>query len=160
MITQQMLRDRFDYADGKFTWRINFCRARPGDVAQGSICKDGYARIKIAQKTMLMHRAVFLYHNGYIPKYIDHIDGNRANNRIENLRPATQAQNNMNSRTRIDNRSSGRRGVTKHQRSGKWRVRCYIDGKEKSFGIYEDIELAELVAEEVRSLYYNEFARL
>jgi hypothetical protein len=87
---------------------------------------------------------------------IDHKDGNPANNRIENLRIASYEDNNRN---RKAPRTSGLgvKGVTVHSQSGKYRVRVPVGGKLRSFGCYDSLELAELVAREAREKYHGEF---
>jgi len=64
---------------------------------------------------------IFLYHHGYLPKFVDHIDGNKKNNRIENLREATKSQNAMNQKVSTRN-TSGIKGVMWHKRDKKWFV--------------------------------------
>ncbi len=76
----------------------------------GSMRKDGYMTTKVRGKELLMHRLVWALHNKYLPKFIDHIDGIRTNNKIENLREATKAGNNQNAKVRKDN-TSGVKGV-------------------------------------------------
>ena len=55
--------------------------------------RNGYKRVDISGKRYSIHCLVFEAFNGYCPRYIDHIDGNRANNNLENLRPVTQSEN-------------------------------------------------------------------
>lgn len=66
--------------------------------AKGSIDKDGYLIIKIKGKQYKAHQLVFAYHNGYFPKEIDHINRNRIDNRIENLKECTRKENILNSK--------------------------------------------------------------
>ena len=120
--------------------------------------KDGYIDIKINGKIYLAHRLIFLYHHGYLPKYIDHIDGNQLNNKVENLREATQQENCKNSKISKAN-TSGVKNVSFNKKSKKWQVSLSIDKKLKHIGFYDDLELAEFVAIEARNKYYKEFAR-
>jgi hypothetical protein len=158
-ITQERLKELFDYReDGIFVRKIATSnRVKAGDSA-GWVTKGGnYVGICVNGKKYLMHRMIFLYHHGYLPKYIDHIDGNGLNNRIENLREATHSQNLMNVPGRAGTKS-GIKNVYWHSKLHKWAVHVKIGEKVKYFGLYEDIELAELVATEVRNKYHKQFA--
>lgn len=120
------------------------------------INKSGYYVTTYKGKQILAHRLAWYLHYGVFPiGELDHINSNRADNRIVNLREVTRQQNMLN-RLKGTNNTSGIKGVSKFR--DKWIVRISINGKYKSFGIYEDIELAELVASEVRAKYHDEFA--
>ena len=105
-----------------------------------------------------MHRLIFLFHYGYLPKIIDHIDGNPLNNDIKNLRESTHIENCQNAKKRTTN-TSGCKNVSWHKPANKWAVRLSINQKKVFFGLFEDIELADLVAHEARDLYHGKFAR-
>ena len=114
-----------------------------------------YKTVNGVCNSMLVHRFAFLFMEGSIPDEVDHIDGNRLNNKWSNLRPVTRSQNNYNSKIRKDN-PAGVKGVT-IRKSGNYQVKVSINGKTKSFGAYKDLELAELIAQEVREKYHKEF---
>jgi hypothetical protein len=116
----------------------------------------GYEYVTYKRKHYAVHRVVFLLAHGWLPDCIDHIDGNPTNNSITNLRAATRLQNQFNRRINTKTKS-GVKNVTPHQ--GKWNVRFSIKGKTQHFGSYDDLELAELVAQEVRSILHKDFAR-
>lgn len=159
MITQQEALDLFDYRDGAL-----FYRQRPsqntlaGDKA-GYTDNNCYRKLSIKNKRYQEHRIIFLMHHGYLPDTIDHIDGNPANNRIENLREATQQQNCYNSGMHGRN-TSGERGVAWSKTWGKWQAYVNANKKRKFLGYFEDLELAALVASEARTLYHGNFARI
>ena len=71
----------------------------------------------------------------------DHENHDTLDNRDSNLRIATDRQNAMNRRNRIDNRS-GQKGVSFYARYGKWRARIMVDGKSKLLGYFDTFELA------------------
>jgi hypothetical protein len=148
MVTQKRLHELFVYKDGNLI--------RKGKIA-GTINSLGYRVICVDYKIYKAHRLVFLYHHGYFPKEIDHIDTDKLNNRIENLRAADSFINAMNRGT-MKNNTSGSKGVFWCKDHQKWRVAVRINKKLRSFGRFEDIELAELVAIEVRNKYHKEFA--
>jgi hypothetical protein len=95
-------------------------------------------------------------HHGFMPQEVDHIDADRHNNNIENLRAATPAQNQRNKPIQRNN-SSGYKNI--RYKNGKWVVELKVNGKAKYFGRFEDLELAALVAFEARDKYHGEFAR-
>jgi hypothetical protein len=98
----QRLHELFSYADGKLLWRVDRGRARVGTEA-GAVIPNGRLYVQVDGKKHLVHRVIWYLHHGSVPDFLDHIDGNPLNNRIENLRPATKAQNAMNRRIRSDN---------------------------------------------------------
>jgi hypothetical protein len=98
-----------------------------------------------------------LYHNGYLPELVDHIDGNKLNNRIENLREASKQENAQNQKIRLTN-SSGVKGVSWHRVNKKWKVALCKNYKPYYFGSYEDRELADLVAVEATDLLHKNFS--
>ena len=157
--TQECLNELFEYRDGNFYWKKRTSnRINIGDKA-GTLCDRGYIRVFVNGKGYKLHRLIFLMRYGYLPKIIDHIDGNTSNNKVENLREATQSQNLCNTKIRSDN-SSGIKNVCWHKYKKQWYVQVQINGKAKSFGCYQDIELAELVAIMAREKYHKEFARV
>jgi hypothetical protein len=95
-------------------------------------------------------------HNGV---EIDHIDGNRLNNRKSNLRFATSSQNKINRGPRKDN-TSGFKGVSLNKKLNKYGVRLMIDGKYKHLGLFNNKIEAAKVYNENALKYYGEFAWL
>lgn len=91
---------------------------------------------------------------------IDHINGNGLDNRRENLRAASQSQNNMNARKRRGKSSSQHKGVRWRPDKGKWHAYIVFDGKQRNLGLYNDeIEAAEAY-NAAASVYFGAFARL
>ena len=120
-----------------------------------SVGKKPYSKIRVNYKEYGVHVVIFALHHGYIPETVDHIDGNPLNNHIDNLRAATNQQNLWNQKRAS---SSGVKNVSFHKASGKWQVRIRSLKKRIFCGLFEDIELAELVAIEARNKYHGEFA--
>lgn len=157
-MNQELLHKLFDYKDGKLHWKESPSRnVKAGDVA-GSLDSRGYFKTRINGKYYRNHRLIFLYHHGFTPSVIDHIDGDISNNKITNLRAATNTQNQFNSKKRSDN-TSGVKGVLWSKRLQKWFVQIKVDGKQKYCGSYSSIEEAIRVAKEMRRQYHAEFAR-
>lgn len=151
------LHSLFDYSDGLLLWKKTGKGIR-GDKIAGNVRPDGYRSIRIEQKAYLAHRLIFLFHHGYMPKYIDHKDGDPTNNRIENLRESTHSQNMMNSKVNSVSRSKIK-NVRWNNSCSKWQVLIQVMGKQRHIGVYKDLELAELVAIEARNKYHGEFAK-
>lgn len=154
MLTQEEIRKLF-------TYREDGCLIRNRTGKEIIFSKDKhhrYYRIGIRGKTNFVHRIIFLYHHGYLPKGIDHIDGDRYNNRIENLREADQSQNSLN-RVSHKNNKSGCKNVYWQKNMNKWCVILTINRKRNTIGYFEDLELADLIASEYRAKYHGEFAR-
>ena len=145
----------YDYLDG-----LNiFCNTSDGWSKIPIIWSSAERSYQIKNnKNYLNHRIIFVMFNGYLPEFLDHIDGNSLNNKIENLREATQQQNCIN-RKHHSNSKSPYKNVYWNKAAKKWQVYCRIDGHLKYFGIFEDLELADLVAQEARAKYHGEFAR-
>jgi hypothetical protein len=154
-MTPDQVHQLFEYRDGRLHHRTASRGRKVGDAA-GCVNGTGYRRIGIGGRYYTEHALVFLMFHGHVPKEIDHINGNRADNRIENLRSVTRSQNQYNKRQQRN--VSGYRGVTWHKKTGKWLVRVGLNNKNKSLGYYDDLEFAALVAEEGRSLHYGQFA--
>jgi hypothetical protein len=161
MITQKELKEMLHYnlETGIFTWankRASWINI--GDVA-GHLTVTGYITIRVIYKSYLAHRLAWLYVHGEWPEnLIDHINNNRSDNRICNLRKATKTENNRNTLRGLKNKS-GVKSVFWKENAKKWQVQMKINGIQKHFGYFKDIEFAELVAQEIRSKYHGEFAR-
>ena len=104
-ITQEKVRELFELDEvvGMLFWKVQLSsRGLVGAVA-GSLCKgesDDRWYIKIAGKSYLRSRLIFLFLYGYLPKMVDHVDRNSLNDRPYNLRDTNNSLNNRNSRGR------------------------------------------------------------
>lgn len=138
MISKQYLHERFTYVNGELYWKKVFSnRLKVGQLA-GDRDGTGYRRIMMGKKHYKMHRLIWIMFNGDIPDglVIDHIDQDRDNNKIENLRLATKSQNNLN---------TNRSGVTFDRARKKWRAQSSINNTTVQLGRF-DTE-AEAIAE-------------
>jgi hypothetical protein len=159
MITQELLKFLFDYEDGKLIRKVNRSRlAKKGDAAGNFDNRLGYYRVLLQGKSYLLHRLIFLHQHGCMPEIVDHINGVTTDNRIDNLRAATKKENCRN-RVKHTNNVSGFKNVAWHKEHKKWSVTLSVVGKKKHLGYFQDIELADLVAQEARDKFYGQFAR-
>jgi hypothetical protein len=158
-MNQQTLLKNFRYEDGNII-RLNKLGGQPAGAIAGWVttCNSRqYKKMSLNRKTVYVHHAIFLYHHGYLPKYIDHIDNNPLNNKIENLRPSTQSQNLGNSRIRRNN-TSGYKGVTFRKDTGKWQAAVMINAKHISLGSHVTKEEAYEAYIAGSKKYFGEFA--
>ena len=102
-------------------WRVNKARVRKGEEA-GAISGNGYCIVSFEEKAYAAHRIIYFLNTGVDPeeKNVDHIDGNRLNNKISNLRLATNKQNQDN-RKKGKNNTSGVTGVSWYKRFNRYR---------------------------------------
>ena len=148
MIHYKDLIEILDYVpeSGKFYWKKRTSnRIHVGDEA-GHIGPNGYVMIGIKGVIYYGHRLAWLYMTGNWPKdQIDHKNGDRSNNRIENLREATNADNCQNKRTSIkSNKSTKLLGSYLHKPSGRFIAAIGIGGKSKYLGYFDTAEQAHL----------------
>jgi len=155
-ITQELVRNLFMYRDGNLVRITARCGIRIGDTA-GSLNATGYHEIKIDNKVYKTHRLIFLYHHGYLPEFLDHIDGNRSNNKIDNLRPCTLSENAHNSKIN-KNSKSGIKGVTWHTKNEVWRADIRINDKLKYLGCFPNMSYAADAVRSAREFYHGDFA--
>ena len=141
-ITQQFLKEYFKYCDGQLVWiKSRNNRVKIGQPA-GTRSNSGYIQIQLKGKIYYEHRLIWLYNQGKWPKdQLDHINGVRDDNRIENLREATIQQNNFNKKSY--GKTSAYKGVSWSKRDKKWRAAYGHKGKVYHVGLYEtEIEAA------------------
>jgi hypothetical protein len=159
--TQDRVRELFDYReDGNLICKsTRGGNAKVGTVA-GSPKPSGYNRIRIDGVDYELHRIIFLHHYGYLTHGldVDHIDGDKQNNRIENLRECTRGQNQENSKLRLDN-ITGVKGVQYDKRRKKYRVNIKTNKKNYNGGSYATLEEATIKAKQLREELHGDFAR-
>ena len=133
----------YDASTGEFVWRPRavWRNNRAGRRA-GAISKNGYVRINIQRKSYLAHRLAWAYVYGEWPTHwLDHINRDRADNRIANLREASTIAN-AQTTPRYSNNKSGCKGV--YARSwGKWEAYITVAKKRIYLGVYETFDAAK-----------------
>lgn len=140
----------YNIETGIFKRKTDGIKFKSGDIATTS-SGHGYLSIWVNGERYLAHRLAWFYVFKVWPsECIDHINCDRKDNRILNLRIATKSQNNQNSKHRINN-TSGHKGVTWHKRDKCWRVKCSVNGVNHDVGAYKNLSDAVLA--------YNAFAQ-
>ena len=139
-LTQEEVRRLFDYREGKLFWKFRHSqRIAPGTEVGSINRRNGYRYATVHRTTQRVHRLVFLWHHGWIPDAIDHINRDKLDNRIENLRPSTPAENAWN---------IGHRGAFRER--GKWRSRIMANGKRHEVGTFDSEEQALAAYQEAK----------
>ena len=161
-LTQARLKELLEYDPdtGLFRWRT----ARPNGVKPGQFAGSkqlqGYIHIWVDGVPHKAHRVAWLYVYGELPSTdIGHIDGNRANNRIGNLRQTNNSQNIANSKRRVDN-TSGIKGVSFFAPRQRWRARIRHQGRPIFLGHFATPEEAAAAYKAAAIKYFAEFARI
>jgi len=125
MITKEMIRRHFEYHDGMLF--------KDGKRRGFDAKNRGYRQITLGSREKYYeHRVIWIYHNGEIPEglEIDHINGKRNDNRIENLRLVTRAENNKNTGTK-------RGDIGVYFEARKWRAKITVDYEQKDLGRFD-----------------------
>jgi len=152
VMQQDRLKDRLSYdpVTGIFTWIESPCPTVMKGTKAGTN-ENGYITIGIDNKVYKAHRLAWLYSYGYMPEQsIDHIDRNKANNKISNLREASSQCNIRNTDNWATNKS-GVKGVYWHNQSGRWRAKITVNYKVKVLGnhkAFDEAVCARLAAEQ------------
>lgn len=144
---QHLLNHLFEYSDGVLVRRITVNgRAKAGDVVSGTV--KGYVRVTVRKTQYLVHRLIYVMKYGQIPDgmEIDHVDGNRSNNRIENLRLVTSRENSFNLR-KIE-------GFSFSKEKGKFRATIRKDGRTKHLGYFGTSDEARCAYVTAKSTYH------
>ena len=113
----------------------------------------GYLTGSILRKYALAHRVSYALYHGEWPNNIDHINHNKSDNRIKNLRSVTKAENSKNLGMNKGN-ASGFNGVSWDKSKSRWAVKIHANGKRINLGYYIDLNAA-IAAREDANMKYN-----
>ncbi len=136
-------------SDGSLIWRKHYFKRYAGQKA-GCTNKAGYRVVKYQDIQYKIHRLVYAYHTGNWPKVIDHINGDRSDNRIENLREVTHVVNSQNT-TKICG-AVKYRGVSYQKGRGRPRAFVQYAGKREFLGYFDSEEQASVAYENRRRM--------
>jgi hypothetical protein len=151
------LRSVLEFKDGLLYNKVFRSSHAVAGKRSGSPWTKGYMAVSVKGVKYLEHRIVFYMENGYCPETVDHINGDKTDNRIENLRAATYSENQCNVPL-ASNNVSGHKGVTFHKRAHKWRAQIAFKKVVKHLGYFETKELAAEFVELARDMLHNNFA--
>ena len=160
MIDHSTLISFMDYNQftGIFTWREK-PRRKAMSLTAGSVDPYGYRRICIKQTIYKAHRLAWFYHYKKWPtKQIDHINGNKDDNRISNLRESNFSMNQANSKRRVNNKC-GYKGVYLHKLSGLYMARVMINQKSILLGYFKTAKEAHQAYVLGAKKHFGEYAR-
>lgn len=159
-INQARVRELFDYdpVRGVLVWRVNRrgSFARVGAVA-GSTGR--YVTVSVDCRIYPAHSLIWLWCHGVYPDEIDHINRNKHDNRLENLRVCSRSQNTGNVGLRSTN-VTGYRGVWFAKHAGRWRAAIKINGRSKHLGYFGTAQFAAIAYNIAARKHFGEFAHL
>jgi hypothetical protein len=141
----------------------NVYHIQSGIVLKNWLDTNGYQMVGLRnngkRKTINIHRLVAqaFIANPEHKKCVDHIDNNRTNNKVSNLRWATTSENNMN-KCKQSNNTSGIVGVSFHKKQKKWHARITIDGKQKHLGCFTTLQEAKEARIKAVNKCFGDFA--
>ncbi len=154
--TVEQLNEIFEYKNGNLHFRESGRGRKDPSIPAGSRDSGGYCKVTMKQGTFYNHRLTFYICHGYLPKFIDHIDGDLSDNSIENLRKVTHQQNMQNKKSRKGS-SSKYLGVYNNKGVKRpWTAQIRTE-RLGSFSCEEDAAIAYNVA---AKRYYGEYASL
>lgn len=154
-IARDMLHELFVYDNGVLRNRVARRRAKIGEPI-GTVDSYGYLVASVNGQTYKVHRLIYAMFYDGVPLVIDHINGVFADNRIENLRPATATQNGYNRKV---NHTSTSKTKNVHRLKNKWMAQCQVDGVRNYLGVFDTKEQAAEVVTAFRTTHHKEFAR-
>ncbi len=138
----------YDPATGEFVWRRDRANRKAGDLA-GNIGPNGYRTIMVDYRSYYAHHLAIAHATGALPPkgaHVDHINGDKADNRQANLRVVTPSRNGLNRKTANRNNRSGTSGVFQ-TRSGRFLAFVGVDGKRRNLGTFPTFEEAKAARE-------------
>jgi hypothetical protein len=145
----------------KITGNFQRLTTRAGNALKGSIAgtvrKSGYVGISIHGVVYYGHRLAWFYIKKEWPRYIDHINGNKGDNRWANLRECSMAENQQNRTTIQINNTSGARGVSWYGRKNKWTASIHVNYEKINLGFFQTKELA-ISARKIAKVKFHKFS--
>ena len=149
----------FEYKDGNLYWKRMLSKRNPIGKIAGSTNASGYRQVQLMGKHYLQHRVVWEMFNGAIPDglQIDHINGNKSDNKIENLRLATHSENQANKGYTKRN-STGFKGVSLIKSRNKYQATICVNSKNINLGSFKCPTSAYFAYVKASKKYQKEFS--
>jgi hypothetical protein len=157
LVTAESLRDLLDYAPetGRFFWKVSIGPTTPGLEAAKATVARGYRVIGVGGRTYYAHRLAWLHVHGRHPNgHIDHINGDKTDNRIANLRECSPGENIRNQPCRA---ACGFKGV--HPNKKRWSAHIRVDNRKYHLGTFDTPEEAGAAYDEACLRLHGEFGR-
>jgi hypothetical protein len=132
-------------------------------ILKGRKCRGGYLRVSLCKNGQTYDKqvhqlvAIAFIENPENKPWVDHINGDKVDNHVKNLRWATASENHMNSEKRKDN-TSGIKGVSLDKRRNQWCAHIQFEGKVLHLGLFDDIEKAKEARLNAVQKIFKEFA--
>jgi hypothetical protein len=154
------MRELFEYRDGALFWIKSRTNSVKVGERAGRLKNGGYRIVGVNDGAYMEHRVIYAIIHGIDPgqRFVDHINGKRSDNRIENLRLATFNENCANRSVVPKQSKSGIRGVARVRNSDKWVARVQVNNKQIHGGVFPTADQAALRAKELRKQHFGEFA--
>lgn len=149
------LREYLEYQDGKLYWKRKSCNKVVVGKVAGSKCAGEYLAVKLFKQRYMVHHVVWWLHDGVIPDgmMIDHINRNKLDNHIENLRLVDASENSANSSR------YGNRNCYWHARVKAYQVRVQFRGESYHAGKYfKSLSVAKQAAQQLRDEVHGKFS--
>jgi hypothetical protein len=159
-MNKETLLGMFEYRDGNLYRKHSSGGSKAGDLVGWTTYCNGrpYRKMTFRRRTIYVHQAIFMMEHGYLPRVIDHENGDSLDNHISNLRPADQSRNIANSRMSRAN-TSGYKGVTWRADTKKWAAQLMVKGKHISLGSFATAEDANAAYVAGSRQHFGEFSR-
>ena len=157
LVWRQRSREMFDSCGAFRSWNTKFS----GKPAFRTVNSYGYLTGKLSGKRYYAHRIIWVLVTGNQPEEVDHINGNKTDNRIENLRSVTRTQN-MRNRPISKNNTSGVVGVSWSKSDKKWSAHIRINGRQIHIGRFcrKDAAIAARKAKEEALKFHKNHGRI
>lgn len=139
-IDADLMRSLFNYdaESGLLTTKTESQKGRwKAGRAVGAENGKGYLVTRVGRHLLFVHRIAWAIVHGTTPDFIDHVNGDSKDNRLSNLRAATQAINMQNIKGPLRNNKCGLLGVLYSHQKGKWQSKIAVDGRQKHLGFFD-----------------------
>jgi len=155
--TAQRFNEAFEYCNGELYWKINTNPSKRLIGKRAGCLSSMYGVVNLDGQAYCIHKVIFCMHHGYMPEVVDHINGVKKDHRIENLRAANHQSNNWNKTVQSNNKLR-MKNISWHKQNKKYWVQITQNRKKVYSQMFDDLELAELVAVMAREKYHGKFA--